>query len=482
MKVRYLLAVVLIAAGRFVTAQQAVSSSPLEFTSSIPSLVQSFDWAKGQALVYSRAGSKTMGPWYEAALPGRNAFCMRDVSHQTEGAAALGLYAANRNMLGLFAQSAVESRDWAAYWEIDGEGRPSSADYVSDGDFWFNLPANFDVLDACVRMRRWTGDDSYGNDPVFQRFFRITMSDYIRAWQLGPETILKRPRIANQRQTEGRFVHSRGIPSYTEGSKDFIFGTDLLAAEYRAMRSFAEVASDRSLVHETQREADAIQSLLDQVGWSEQGRHYFGTIRKDRSGYGSGDTLVLYFGAAKDPAHLRGALDYVSSPTYWKQVNIEAESYLPLTLFRYGRDDAAYQVLADISSPRKPRREYPEVSYSVIEAIVSGVMGLSPGHSGDDFDVSTMSRLPNEGDHASLTAVAIKQNHLDVTHTGTWTTRLKNSSGPSLRWRAEFPGTRDHLSVDGKSVSAKHSMTAEGVAISWTDVAVAPGVTVVVTK
>jgi hypothetical protein len=229
-------------------------------------------------------------------------------------------------MLGLFAQSAVESRDWAAYWEIDGEGRPSSADYVSDSDFWFNLPANFDVLDAIVRMRRWTGDDSYRNDPIFQRFFRITMSDYIRAWQLGPETILKRPRIANQRQAEGRFVHSRGIPSYTEGAKDFVFGTDLLAAEYRAMRSFAEVAGDRSLVHETQRVADAIQSLLDQVGWSEQGRHYFGTIRKDGSGYGSGDTLVLYFGAAKDPAHLRGALDYVSSPTYWKQINIEEES------------------------------------------------------------------------------------------------------------------------------------------------------------
>jgi hypothetical protein len=385
-------------------------------------------------------------------------------------------------MLGLFAQSAVESRDWAAYWEIDGEGRPSSADYVSDSDFWFNLPANFDVLDASLRMRRWTGDDSYRNDPIFQRFFRITMSDYIRAWQLGPETILKRPRIANQRQAEGRFVHSRGIPSYTEGSKDFIFGTDLLAAEYRAMRSFAEVASDRSLVHETQREADAIQSLLDQVGWSEQGRHYFGTIRKDLSGYGSGDTLVLYFGAAKAPAHVRGALDYVSAPTYWKQINIEEESYLPLTLFRYGRDDAAYQVLADISSPHKPRREYPEVSYAVIAAIVSGVMGLSPGHCGDDFDVSTMSRLPNGRDHASLTAVAIKQNHLDVTHTGTWTMRLKNSSGPALRWRAEFPGTLDHLSVDGKSVSAKHSVTAEGVAVSWTDVTVAPGITVVVTK
>lgn len=425
-----------------------------------------------------------MGPWYEAALPGRNAFCMRDVSHQTEGAAALGLSAANQNMLGLFAQSAAESRDWAAYWEIDSEGHPSSADYISDSDFWFNLPANFDVLDASVRMWRWTGDETYRHDPVFQRFFHITMSDYVQSWQLTPDKILTRPRIANQRQAEGRFVQSRGIPSYTEGAKDFIFGTDLLAAEYRAIRSFDEIASanDKALAQAMQPEADAIQSLLERVGWSEQGHHYFGTIHKDQRGSGSGDTLVLYFGAAKDPAHIRGALDYISSPTYWKQINIEEESYVPLTLFRYGRNQAAYQILADISSPQKARREYPEVSYAVIEGIVSGVMGLSPGAINGDYDVSTTSRLPTEHDNATLTGVSIRQNQLDVTQTGTSTTMLKNVSGPTLRWRAEFSGTLAQLKVDGKTFSAQHSTTPERLAISWRDVTVPPGAAVAVSK
>ncbi|QNI30651.1 hypothetical protein H7849_16095 [Alloacidobacterium dinghuense] len=482
MKIRYFLAALVLAASHMATAQQPASSSPLGFTSSIPWLTQSFAWAKEQALAYSRRGSKTMGPWYEAALPGRNAFCMRDVSHQTEGAAALGLYAANRNMLGLFVQSAAESRDWVAYWEIDGEGHPSAADYVSDSDFWFNLPANFDVLDASVRMWRWTGDDTYRNDPVFQRFFRITMSDYIQAWQLAQDKILTRPRIANQRQAEGRFVQSRGIPSYTEGTKDFIFGTDLLAAEYRAIRSFNQITNDKALAQKMQPEADTIQSLIEEVGWSEQGHHYFSTIHKDQTGSGSGDTLVLYFGAAKDPAHIRGALDYVSSPTYWKQINIEEESYVPLTLFRYGRNEAAYQILADISSPQKNRREYPEVSYGVIETIVSGVMGLSPGLIGGDSDLSTISRLPAEHDQAALTGVSIRQNQLDVMQTGTSITRLKNASGPTLRWRAEFPGTLARLKIDGKTVSAKHSTTAEGIAISWTDVTVLSGATVVVRK
>jgi hypothetical protein len=138
-------------------------------------------------------------------------------------------------------------------------------------------------------------------------------------WQLTPETILKRPRVANQRQPEGRFVHSRGIPSYTEESRDFIFGTDLLAAEYRAIRSFQEIAAtanNRKLAQDMQPAADAIQTLLERVTWSKTQNHYFGTIRRDLTGSGSGGALVLYFGAAKDPAHLRGALDDLSSPSY----------------------------------------------------------------------------------------------------------------------------------------------------------------------
>jgi hypothetical protein len=459
-------------------AAQQPTLSPLGFTSTNTSLQQSFDWAKKQALTYSRSGAGSIGPWYEAALPGRNAFCMRDASHQMEGAAALALYAANRNMLRRFANSAAKERDWAAYWEIDGNGRPSSADYLSDTDFWFNLPANFDVLDATVRMWRWTGDDTYRDDPIFQHFFRITVSDYIKSWQLTPGTILKRPRIANQRQVEGRFVHSRGIPSYTEGSRDFILGADLLAAEYRAIHSFKEIAataSDGKLAQKMQPTADAAQALLERVAWSKAQNHYLGTIRADLTGTGSGDALVLYFGAAKNTAHIRGALNYLSSQQYWKHINIEEESYAALALFRYGRDAAAYQVLADISRPQKARREYPEVSFSVIEAIVSGVMGLEPAHNGDPFDILTVSRLPGNRDRASLSAVSIRKNHLDIMHTGKSSTRLNNSSGPALRWRATFAGTLSHLRVDGTAVTARHSTLSGGAAVSWTDVTVPAG-------
>lgn len=96
-----------------VHAQAVTPISSLQLESSDKKLVQAFQWAKSQALAYAHDGSDPVGPWYEAALPGRDSFCMRDVSHQTTGAAALGLYPENRNMLERFAAAVSPGRDWA---------------------------------------------------------------------------------------------------------------------------------------------------------------------------------------------------------------------------------------------------------------------------------------------------------------------------------------------------------------------------------
>src|SRR5215475_14551837 len=112
------------AQGALPARAQQTPRSDMVFRSSNAEANAAFTWAKKQALAYVRSRSE-IGPWYEAALPTRNAFCMRDVSHQTTGAAALGLFDANRNMLSRFANSAAASRNWAGWWEIDGKGEPS---------------------------------------------------------------------------------------------------------------------------------------------------------------------------------------------------------------------------------------------------------------------------------------------------------------------------------------------------------------------
>ncbi len=466
-------------------AQESTTLSSLEFHSSNAALNTTFAWAKQQALAYVRPGLGGIGPWYEAALPGRNAFCMRDVSHQTAGAAALGLFSANRNMLERFAASAAASRNWAAYWEIDEQGRPSAADYRSDDDFWFNLPANFDVLDASVRMERWTGDDFYRNDPKLRLFYTKTLTDYLTEWQLRPETILTRPRIANRRLEKGEFVDARGIPSYSEGPKNFVFGADLLAAEYRAIRSYQEIApgaDEKRRATELQKTADAIQHILETVAWSSDEKHFHGMIQQDLHGFGSADTMILYFGASKDRAHIRSALDYVANPSYWQTINIEEESYVPVVLFRYGRADIAYRVLLDLSVPTKPRREYPEVSYGVIAGIVSGAMGVEPAHGGDRFDIQTLAQPATSQDELSLHNLQIRGNVIDVTHTGDRITRVVNREGKPLRWKAMFLGAEPSLIVDGKLLKAAQGATAEGIPVSWIIATVPSGKTATVSS
>ena len=76
--------------------------SPLALASSDAALAEAFSWAKGQASAYAFEDD-AVGPWFEAALPGREAFCMRDVSHQAMGAHALGLHRHVANMLRRFA-------------------------------------------------------------------------------------------------------------------------------------------------------------------------------------------------------------------------------------------------------------------------------------------------------------------------------------------------------------------------------------------
>ena len=256
----------------------------------------------------------------------------------------------------------------------------------------------------------------------------------------------------NRDQQEGKFVDSRGIPSYTEGTKDFIVGADLMAAEYRAICSYAEIAvdpQDRALSAKMQRDADQLQRILETVAWSPQERHFYGRIRADRSGAGSGDTLVLYFGAVKNPDCIRGALDYIANPEYWGQVNIEEESYIPIVLFRYGRSNDAYKVLFDLTRADKPRREYPEVSFAAVAALVSGAMGIEPSRTGDKFDVRTLAQPLERKDHLAVASLQIRDNILDINDTGITTSSLLNHHGPSVRWKAEFVGACKEMRVNG---------------------------------
>jgi hypothetical protein len=456
--------------------------SKLEFRSPDTRLVQSFNWAKQQAMAYVFDGDP-VGPWYEAALPGRRAFCMRDVAHQVAGAQALGLSTYTHNMLRRFAENISASRDWCSYWEINYLNHPAPIDFKSDAEFWYNLPANFDVLDACYRMYLWTGDRSYIEDPVFLNFYDHTVTDYVSRWNLGIDRIMTRK---NAVQTPPYF---RGDPSYEESRRDMVLGVDLLATQFAGYRSYAAIQAIRGDEESAQKylkTASDVKELVNTKWWNSTERYFFAFLEKDHQFQGRAGADLLYRDVAEDGPKAQGALDTLLKKMRNEPASeVEPESHYAEILYQYGEPEAAYAVIMDLTRPGRERQDYPEVSYSVVESIVSGLMGINvkPDAPIEDLAkgrrfetvVRTLSQLTAKTDWAELRNLSIGKGSVTIRHYGERGTILINQEETDLNWEAAFPGSFATLVVNGKSVNAHREFSHLGRAVTWVRIQVKPG-------
>jgi len=449
----------------------------LLFGSSDRKLNEIFDWASSQALAYSFEVD-AVGLWYEASLPGREAFCMRDVSHQAMGAHLLGLENYTMNMLYNFAQHISESKDWCSYWEINRYGNPAPVDYLNDNEFWYNLPANFDVLDCCYRMFLWSGNRDYLTDSVFINFYRRTVYDYVDRWALDPGSIMTRPRLMNihgKLDPESRFMMARGIPGYNEGNQGYRLGIDLLATQYRAFISYAllqQFSGNYTEARLFNEKAETVHNLIDTVWWDSNNGTYYTHVNKDGllennvnelTDLGSGH-YMLYWDACTDSLKCKSVLSHLVDNLPRESIGlIEYQSHLPEVLYKYDMSDYAYDQLLYIY--QSDRREYPEASFSIIGAIVNGLMGielmantpdlaLTEGHYVDRY-ISTLPRLKSGTEWAELKNIPIRANKISVRHEGLDKTILTNESGPSIIWEVCFPGIHDELIVNGIKIDAQ---------------------------
>lgn len=250
-------------------------SRSVQFFSSDVRLCDGFYWAQKQALEYVRDHAP-VGPCYESSLPGRDSICMRDASHQAGGAHCLGLQAHNRNVMELFAKHISCDRDFCSYWEITTRGQPTPVDYTSDRDFWYNLPANFDVTDASNRLYDLTGDQGYLLDPVMANFHRMTVEDYLWTWDRDRDGIVDRV------ESDGR----RGIASYDEGNtKRYSVAADALTLEYAAFMAVARMYAlkgENEKAQKMREKAQHLQNVFCQEWWRDDG-HFASFRLKDGS-------------------------------------------------------------------------------------------------------------------------------------------------------------------------------------------------------
>ncbi len=426
-------------------AATAYAAAPAGFQSSDSTLENTYKWARDMAMSYVHDGSDPVGLWYEAALPGRESFCMRDVSHQTIGACLLGLDAHNANMLARIASNVSDSKDWCSYWEIERLNRPTPCDYGNDKEFWYNLPANFDVMRACYGVYEWTGDNLYLSSPVFVNFYDRTARDYADRWALTPDSLMQRRRFMNTPEPFDRkngFHTCRGLPSYAENFSGITVAIDLVGAlksGYQAYRNMCELTGRRDEAEFAGRRAEAYDRIIENEWWDADNNRYNTYFTQDGEFHrGEGIPYLLLIRALDRPDRVEASVaDVMSRP--W---NVENLSAFPVFLYRLGYDDVAYNILTSL--PKGERNDYPEVSYGVIEGIFCGLMGIEPSASRDELATCYHGAPDSE---SVATDVPMLGGMVTVKHNGRTSTTLTNRTGRKLTWQASF------ITSDGRKVT-----------------------------
>jgi hypothetical protein len=445
-----------------------VEKGKISLSSSDTNLVKSFQWAKNQALAYVFEGDP-VGDWYEAALPKREAFCMRDVSHQSMGANALGLQPHNLNMLRRFAENISESKDWCTYWEINRYNKPAPVDYRNDEEFWYNLPANFDVLDCCWRQYLWTGDKTYIQDSVFLNFYKRTVYDYVERWDLSIDKIMQRSKNMNLSvplDLDDYYRTCRGLPSYDESDYNILVGADLLAAMFAGYRAYANIQEKIGDIQEKANfstKAEDVKNFLNDIWWNNEEK----TFKSFYYGEGNfkikrGMRSLIYYGIAEKGEKSQTVLDNLIQKKM--EVNIEEQSHFPEIFYDYGKNDEAYQLILHLADEKTKRREYPEVSFALIGTIVNGLMGIEPN--AVENVIYTLPRLTEQTDWVEVKNVPVLNHEIDVRHVGLNETTLLNNSKSELTWIARFPGEHDVLLINGKEKHANSDYLIDQ-KISW---------------
>lgn len=428
--------------------KSAIGAVQLE--SSDPQLVASFDWAKRRALGYVYTGD-AVGDWYDSTVGTRYAFCMRDTSHQSTGAAVLGLTGHTRNMLRRFASSVAASRDWCGFWEINKDGFPAPADYTDDHHFWYCLPGNFDVMRACYRQFLWTGDRTY-LDSVFSNFYDRTVTDYVAAWDKAGQGVM---------QSSPR-VRPRGIASYYQEEPRLLIGADMIAAQYTGYRTYAAIQqlkgtrgslSDR-LASEYLVKAQVLRERYNSEWWNPvQNRHYSAMLENRRfdEGYIALPNLIsLLFGLPDEGLKADAELDGLEKN---EPPLDSALSYYPEVFFQYGRNEAGYRYLLRLADPNFRGRGMPEIVFAEVGAAATGLVGIAPDSR--NASIETLPHLPAGLQWVKLSHVPVLQNEIAVRHRGVEETTFTNERGPLIHWRAAFPlGARKdrYLLLDGLPV------------------------------
>jgi hypothetical protein len=318
-------------------------------------------------------------------------------------------------------------------------------DYKSDADFWYNLPANFDIIDACYRAWLWTGDSAYLSDPVFLNFYEKSLNEYVRRWDPDGDGLMEGNTGSPTR---------RGLSSYNEEQFGRV-GVDLLAGQYIGNLRFAGMLKLRGKPAEAReylRRAERIGRKIN-TDWWVPGEHlYHHYIKYDGGWLDDKQMMAFLLRWNVVPAdRASSVVDHLISVL--SQTGVEMTSYLPLETYRYGRAEDAHKLLVKLVSSDLKRREYPEVSYAAIEGLALGLMGIQ--REAASWTITSISRLTPQTHWAELDHIPVWSNEVKIRHDGRHQSTLTNLSGRAITWEARFYAQKANLRVNGVTRKGK---------------------------
>jgi hypothetical protein len=331
-------------------------------------------------------------------------------------------------------------------------------------------------------MYLWSGDLAYVDDPVFLNFYARTVHDYVERWGLGLDQVMTRPRLLNVRGVpapDKKFQANRGIPGYDEGDKDYTLGVDVLATQYAGYLAYARLLEVRGEAEPAQAmlaRAAAVKALVNAAWWNEAGGHFYARLDARHRPQGRAGAGLLHRDVVEDGPKLAAALRE-------GRAGVEV-------LYRYGDPDEAGARLLETAHGGRSRREYPEVPFSWVGALVNGTMGVNLEATSAlqawtqgfwvQAVVRTQSGLGTNLAWAELGHLPVRANMVTVRHEGVRKTTFTNLRGPALLWKAVFAGTHAHLLVNGRPVPARPETGPLGRPLSWVRITVGGGGTATV--
>jgi hypothetical protein len=154
-------------------------------------------------------------------------------------------------------------------------------------------------------------------------------------------------------------------------------------------------------------------------------------------------------------------------------------SYLSYLYYREGYWDLGRNTILYLASPGTSRREYPEVSFGVVQGVVLGLMGIDVLPGTRTVTSFYRSRADGEGTRtggeAWVTELPVLGTLLSVRHKGSGTTVVSNTGSRGVVWRACFAGEHDLARVGGKRVKMRKERDKWGYVVSYVEVAVGAG-------